>query len=100
MSVNRGLNTLGLAKRAGKIITGDELILQVSKKQVALVLLASDASARTKKQMHSKCEYYGVEVIEYFSKEEISDAVGMINRIAVGITDSGFSKLIKDKMKG
>ena len=100
MSVNSVLNTLGLAKRAGKSVTGDELVLQISKNQVVLVLLASDASNRTKKQMYSKCEYYGVEVIEHFNKEEISNAIGMHNRIAVGISDSGFSKLIKDKMKG
>lgn len=101
MSVNNSvLNTLGLAQRAGKSVSGDELVLQISKNKINLVILATDASDRSKKHMYSKCEYYGVEVIEMFTKEEISNAIGKFNRIAVGIADSGFRDLIKNKMKG
>lgn len=47
----RTKNLLGLAARARKIVSGDELITAISKKKVSLVLVASDASDNTKKKL-------------------------------------------------
>ncbi len=45
------LSLLGLCMRAGELVTGEELTLEaVRKKNVALVLLASDASENTAKK--------------------------------------------------
>lgn len=88
-------NALGLAMRAGKCLTGDELMNAISQRKVSLVLLANDASDRTKSQVTKKCEHKKINVIDLLNKYEISSAIGKVNRVAVGITDDGFSKLIK-----
>lgn len=50
MKQNKSLSQLGMAMRAGKLITGDEIVLKaVRNKQVHLVILAGDASDNTKK---------------------------------------------------
>lgn len=87
-------NGLGLAQRAGKCVTGDELLDAISKRKVSLVLLAKDASDRTKDQISKKCESKNIQIIDLLNKEEISQAIGKHNRVAVGIKDVGFSKLI------
>ncbi|EPP67943.1 50S ribosomal protein L7, partial [Staphylococcus epidermidis Scl22] len=52
-------NLLGLAMRAGKIKSGESVILnELKKKQIKLVILASDASSNTLKQMNNKCNSY------------------------------------------
>ncbi len=56
---------LGLCRRAGGVIRGGETILrsvrsESTAKKPALVLIASDASDRTAKQLADKCRYYAV----------------------------------------
>jgi ribosomal protein L7Ae-like RNA K-turn-binding protein len=45
------LNMLGLARRAGKLVTGEELVVdEVRKQKAKLVFVASDASENTRKK--------------------------------------------------
>ncbi len=50
--MNNYLNTLGLAARARKIITGETLITKIRNNEVEFVIIASDASDNTKKKDH------------------------------------------------
>lgn len=91
---------IGLASRARKITTGTEITINsVRKGKIKLVLLANNASNNTKKHVSDKCSHYKVQVIEDFSSEELSQAAGKNNIMVVGITDSGFSKLILDQKR-
>ncbi len=84
---------IGLAQRAGKIITGEENIInKIRNKHIRLVLVALDASNNTKKKYFDKCAYYNVRCIEYGTIDEISHAIGKRNRVAIGICDVGFAK--------
>lgn len=48
--MNRALSQLGLAMRAGKVVTGDEIVLKaIRSSEAKLVILAGDASDNTKK---------------------------------------------------
>ncbi len=96
---NKALNALGLAQRAGKCVTGDELNNSISKKKVSLVLIAHDASERTQTEISKQCEYYDIEMSTHFNKNEISQAIGKYNRVAVGISDNGLANLIKTYLK-
>ena len=96
---NKMLDTLGLAQKARKCIMGDELLNGISKNRVSLVLLANDASERTQKEIKTKASFKNIIVIDLFTKEELSNAVGKFNRVAIGITDDGFSKLFKNYIK-
>lgn len=89
------LSTLGLAARARKIVTGEELIIKnIQKNRVKLVLLANDISERTKKTLTNKCDYYEVPYIEVDNRERLGQAIGKNERVAVAIIDQGFAKKI------
>ena len=52
---------IGLCRAAGGVTTGVEAVLdEVRRGRAKFVLLASDASARTRKQITDKCNYYHV----------------------------------------
>jgi len=92
------LNTLGLACRAKKIVSGEDFVVEgIRNGSVKLVFLASDAGMNTKKTITDKAKYYNVQVIDRFLGDDISRAIGKKNRKVVGIIDQGFAKLIKGK---
>ncbi|EIT85119.1 hypothetical protein A374_12505 [Fictibacillus macauensis ZFHKF-1] len=87
---------LGLANRAGKCITGEELVIKAIQRQKArLVLVSSDASSNTKKKMTDKCTYYNVPVKWVEDRYSLGNAVGKDYRVAVAVTDEGFTKKLK-----
>ena len=88
----RFLQTLGLCKRANAILSGDELFKSMSSGKIYLIVLGNDASDRTKKQYRDKSSTYKISLIEDFTSEELSQACGMKNRIAVGITNEGLAR--------
>lgn len=91
--MNDWLNYIGLANKAGKVITGEDNIIQhIKKEQVYLVVIAEDASSNTKKKYHDKCSFYQVQCIEKGTVDELSHAIGKVNRVAIGICDVGFKK--------
>lgn len=94
------LSLLGLASRARKISTGDILLKDIRSHKVNLVIIASDASDNTKKKYKDKCSYYGVDYFIDGCVDDLSQAIGKINRVAIGITDKGFSDKIKSKLGG
>lgn len=59
------LRMIGLAKRAGKLAVGTDAVLNAVRgsKGSAIVLIASDASPRTTKQITDKCSFYGVALV-------------------------------------
>ncbi len=56
---------IGLCRAAGGVTMGAEAVLdEVRRGRAKFVLLASDASARTRKQITDKCNYYHVKLID------------------------------------
>ncbi len=88
------LNMIGLATRAGKVIAGEELVV-MNLKRIKLVFLASDAGPNTTKKVTTKCGTHGVLVVRLFSRDELSNAIGKNNRVVCGIKDVGFTKALK-----
>lgn len=88
-------NMLGLCQRAGKLISGDCLVKTGIKEcNVKLVLLATDASVRTKKDYLHLAKVYNIPILQYGTKVELGLSVGKSFRAAVGITDANFSEKI------
>lgn len=84
---------LGLAARARKIITGEELVLkEVRNGRAKLVLLATDASKNTSKKIQDKCAFYNVEYHLFGDRYQLGHAIGKESRVVIAITDSGFAK--------
>ena len=84
---------LGLATRAGKTVFGAEAcISSIEKKKVKLLLIAEDASDRTKKNFKEKCEKENIPSVEVLTIEDLSKSIGKINKAIVGIMDVNFSR--------
>ncbi|EST52517.1 50S ribosomal protein L7 [Brevibacillus panacihumi W25] len=87
---------LGLAMRARKIITGEELVLQaVRSGQARLVLLAADASGNTAKKVQDKCSYYGVACVTTTDRYSLGHAIGKDGRVTVAVTDGKLAESIQ-----
>lgn len=87
------LQLLGLAARARKVISGEELVIkEIRHGNAKIVLLASDASANTSKKLTDKCKYYNVELHVLGNRYDLGHATGKEARVALAITDSGFAK--------
>ncbi len=70
----RVLSLLGLVRRAGGVVAGtDRVLTEVRTKtaDIAAILVASDASARTSKQITDKCAFYGVTCVRLGSDSAV-----------------------------
>lgn len=69
---------IGLCMAAGGVKTGVDIVLgEVRSHRAKFVLLASDASDRTKKQVTDKCTYYNVKVFSGgYTGDDIAHLLG------------------------
>jgi len=87
-------NLLGLARRAGKLISGEQQVLQSIRSQKAKIVVAStDLGAATQKKISDKCTTYEIPLISFMDRIEISQAIGQA-RTVVAIEDHGFAKAL------
>lgn len=83
---------LGFAQKAGKIISGDDMVIAgMKKKQIFFVVLASDASDSVKKEVLYYIEKYQVPYVIGFAKAELGLAIGKSPRAVLGVTDKNFA---------
>ncbi|MCP3739134.1 YlxQ family RNA-binding protein [Rossellomorea sp. BNER] len=93
MNQNRWMSLLGLANRARKVISGEELVLkEVRSGRAKLVLLSRDASNNTMKKVRDKCNYYETPIFLIENREILGQAIGKDARVVVTLTDDGFAK--------
>jgi len=87
------LGLLGLAMRAGQVVSGEEGVLAAVKSQkAALVIIAADASDGTKKKFTDKSNYRDIPFRIVFEKDVLGHAIGKKTRAVVGILDPNFAK--------
>jgi len=98
--VNKDLQFLGIAAKAGKIISGSLSVeLGIKKREAYLVIISEDASENTKKKFSDKCSYYKVDYIIYGKMEELGRIIGKSERSVIALTDKGFAKILSDKLR-
>lgn len=86
------LSFLGLAARAGKIISGEELVIKgIQSGKINLVILSNDASENTTKKIMNKCDYYQIPYKIMMNRNELGHAIGKISRVVLGVADKGFA---------
>lgn len=96
---DKSLSQLGMAMRAGKLITGDEIVLKaVRQRKAHLVIIAADASDNTKKKFRDKCRTYGVQLAEVFDREQLGKAIGKPERVVLAVTDAQFGNMIANHL--
>ena len=95
--IERLLNMIGLARRAGKVSTGAFVCEKMIKSRRArLVILARDASENTKKAVTDSCRFYNIRVIEISDMESLGHITGGGDRAVVSVNDNNFAKAISD----
>lgn len=94
------MSMFSLCQKAGKIVSGEFAVEKALQDGSAnIVIIASDASANTKKKFENKAFFYEIETIIFSTKEEISQAIGKLNRSVFAIIDEGFANKIKCDIK-
>lgn len=94
--MNKALSGLGLAMRAGKLVTGDEIVLKaIRSAEAKLVILAGDASANTQKKYRDKCGTYKVPLMVGFDREVLGSSVGKPERVVLALIDQGFADMVR-----
>lgn len=95
MKQNKVESLLGLCMKSGNLVSGEFAAEGTVKDGSAwLVIVATDASANTKKLFHDKCSFYEVPCFEYGTKESLGHAIGKEIRASIAVLDEGFSKSI------
>ena len=98
--MNRILGMIGLAKRAGKITSGEFLCEKSIKSgQSCLIIIAEDISENAKKVTLNACSHYGVEYIEFSSSLELGKAIGADRRMVISVNDDNFKNAILSKIE-
>lgn len=98
--MNRALQLLSLAQRAGKVASGEFKTEETVKGgQAFLVIVADDASDNTKKKFSNMCDFYHVPIVMYSNKEEIGHFIGKEFRASVAVTDSGLAEKILSEVE-
>lgn len=92
---------IGLTTKAGKIVYGTDACLEELRKgKINLIIVAMNASDRTKLTFRQEAKKNHVAIYEILSIDELSRAMGKVNKAVVGIKDIGFSKKMIDIING
>jgi len=87
---------LGLAQKAGKIASGDFAVKSALKGgKVKLLIIASDASDNSKKDIYYMAGLYSVKTIEILDRDQLGMAIGKAKRTAVAVLDVNFANMMK-----
>jgi ribosomal protein L7Ae-like RNA K-turn-binding protein len=86
---------LGLARRAGKIVSGYQTCLHtISRGSIRLIIAASDISEKTRDRFEGLCSRYGADFEVYGTVDELSEMTGFTGRGIYGITDRNFAEVM------
>ena len=99
MAVDKALNMIGMAMKAGRVVSGEFSCENAIKDGSGfLCIVASDSSNNTKKNFKNSCDFYKVKYVEYGTKESLGHAIGKEYRASIVVCDERLSQSILDKM--
>lgn len=89
------LQMIGMAKRAGKTVTGGFLAEKAIKSgESKLIVVSKDISEESRKSVTDACKYYKVKYIEYADREQLGKITGGGERTVISINDYRFAEAI------
>jgi len=99
--LNKGLQIIGLAYKAGKLVTGEDKVLRMLKQnKLCLVLVAKDASPKTRDKFDRKAYFYKTPINLDYTCDELSQSIGKPMIKILGLTDKGFFEALKRNLNG
>lgn len=98
--MDKVLNFLGLCKRAGSLVTGEDGALGAARSgEARLVMLASDAAENTSKKAGFYAETCGVILVRLpYDKDTLGDMLGRRVCAVMAITDKNFARSFLEKL--
>ena len=98
MANNKQAFALGLAQKAGKIVSCDFAVKGALKSgTVKLLVVATDTAPNSKKELCYLAAQAGVPVVELLTRWELGSAMGKGQRAAAAIIDSNFASMLQGK---
>lgn len=95
------MTLLGFAQRCGKAASGESASeANLKNGKAKLVILAEDASERTRSNFSRLCDDSGVPFRVFSTKLELGSALGRTPRSIVTILDSNFGESIIKELSG
>ena len=94
----KAINLLGLAQRAGKLITGTETVIaKLNKGKITAVIMTCDVQDNTAEKVDRAARKDNIPMITMFTAIELSKAIGKKRKV-LGLTDVGFTKALIKKI--
>jgi len=94
---NRIYGFLGLAAKAGQVISGDNSCERaIHAGRAKLVIVAEDAADNTKKKFNNICMHKNVDIVFYGKKELLGKYTGKDVRSVLAITNESFATRLKE----
>lgn len=78
----------------------DACIEQIAKKKVKLIIVAKDASEKTKQTLEFYCDKYQTPIKTWGEIMVISKSIGKQNKAIIGIKDTNFAREIVKLING
>lgn len=95
------LGLLGLCSKSGEITFGTDACIDIIKRnKTNLVLVASDASDRTKRNFEFVCNQNNIKICIFGTIEEISKAIGRVNKAVLAIKNDSLASQIYKIING
>ena len=92
---NKILGLLGISTKAGKLIFGTDSCMEAIKnKKTYIIIVATDASERTKKHFTEACKQYNIPIAICSNINELSKSIGKVNKAVIGIKDKNIANEI------
>lgn len=100
MKPDRVLSMLGIAAKAGKVVSGEFATENAVKAGKAfLVVTAADASENTAKKFCDMTDFYRVPLVVYGTKESLGGCIGKDYRSSLAVTDEKLAEAVTNKIK-
>lgn len=98
MMEERIASYIALANKAGKVVSGSDMvgdILKRNQNKPGIILVASDVSEDIGSKMRSLASHYGVEHVTLFNKERYGILLGKSGRSVLAVQAQGFAEKLK-----
>lgn len=100
MSQSKVLSLVGLAQKAGKVVSGEFSTEKAVKEgRAGLVIVSVESSDNTKKKFRNMCTFYKVPLYFYGTKTELGAAIGKEFRASLAVVDLGLAAAIEKRLR-
>lgn len=99
MTSGSGLSLVGLAQRAGKIVSGDATLeTYLRRGDGALLIIAADCGRNNREKYEHLAKREHIPYLVHGTAEELGQAVGKARRVALLVTDAGLAAAIRQRL--